>query len=40
LIHGYSSVRPDEVWQIVRERLPVLRETVSALLVELGLPEE
>lgn len=39
LIHGYSPVRHDEVWQTVRESLPGLRDIVSALLAELGPPD-
>lgn len=38
LIHGYSKVRHDDVWETARELLPRLREIVSALLAELGPP--
>src|SRR5579884_1323895 len=39
LIHGYSTIDHDEVWENVQQRLPALRETVSAMLAELGPPE-
>lgn len=39
LIHGYSTVDNEQVWQIVRGSLPGLCRTVSALLDELGPPD-
>jgi uncharacterized protein with HEPN domain len=39
LIHGYATVDHPQVWRIVRESLPGLRETVSAILAEMGPPE-
>jgi len=36
LIHDYAGVDVDEVWNIVENDLPVLKEQVAALLDELG----
>jgi Protein of unknown function DUF86 len=36
LIHVYREVDTATVWQTIHEDLPVLREQVHALLVELG----
>ena len=40
LIHGYARVDSAEVWRTAQEQLPGLRETVSAMLAEMGPPEE
>jgi uncharacterized protein with HEPN domain len=32
LVHGYEIVRPQTVWLIIQEDLPVLRESVEAAL--------
>ncbi len=32
LVHGYDRVRNEDVWRVVREDLPKLRATVTALL--------
>jgi len=40
LIHGYATVDDARVWQITETSLPDLREAVSALLAELGPPDE
>ena len=34
LVHGYSIVDPDQVWRIIHESLPELRETVDRILEE------
>jgi len=39
LIHGYSVVIPDRVWDYAENYLPELRRIVLALLAELGPPE-
>lgn len=39
LIHGYSVVIPDRVWDYAENYLPELRRMVQALLAELGPPE-
>ena len=39
LIHGYARIDNAEVWRIARESLPGLRETVSAMLAEMGPPD-
>ena len=39
LIHGYATVDSAQVWRIVRESLPGLRELVSAMLAEMGPPD-
>ena len=39
LIHGYATVNDEHVWRIAHESLPGLRETISAMLDELGPPE-
>jgi uncharacterized protein with HEPN domain len=39
LIHRYATVDSAQVWRIIRESLPGLRETVSAMLAEMGLPD-
>ncbi|WP_288048268.1 nucleotidyltransferase domain-containing protein [Acidiphilium sp.] len=39
LIHGYATVDHPQVWRIVRESLPGRRETVAALLAEMGPPD-
>lgn len=39
LIHGYATVNDEHVWRIAHESLPGLRETVAAMLDELGPPE-
>lgn len=36
LIHGYATVNPGTVWNIVQNALPVLLATMQALLDELG----
>lgn len=36
LIHGYASVNVSTVWNIARNALPALLESVQALLDELG----
>lgn len=36
LVHGYSEVENEVVWQTVQDDLPSLRAEVSALLAELG----
>ena len=38
LIHGYSSVEHDEVWEIAQTSLPHLRAAAAALMDELGPP--
>ena len=40
LIHGYSSVIPERVWDYANNHLPRLRQTAKTLLVELDPPEE
>jgi uncharacterized protein with HEPN domain len=40
LIHGYGRVDQAEVWRIAKASLPALKAEVSALLAELGPPEE
>lgn len=37
LIHGYDSLRPDLIWAIVVNHLPLLKEEVTALLAETSL---
>ena len=39
LIHGYATVDSAQVWRIVHESLPGLREAVSAMLDEMGPPD-
>lgn len=39
LIHGYATVDSAQVWRIVHESLPGLREAVSAMLAEMGPPD-
>ena len=34
LVHGYSIVDPDQVWRIIHESLPELRESVDRILEE------
>jgi uncharacterized protein with HEPN domain len=34
LIHGYSGIRDDAVWEIVSNNLPTLRSEIDALLNE------
>jgi uncharacterized protein with HEPN domain len=34
LVHGYSKVQPDVIWDIVRQDLPSLRREVDALLTQ------
>ncbi|MGQ3082221.1 MAG: HepT-like ribonuclease domain-containing protein [Hydrogenophaga sp.] len=36
LIHGYATINPDTVWNIVRGALPGLLTAVQALLEEMG----
>jgi uncharacterized protein with HEPN domain len=36
LIHGYATINPDTVWNIVQNALPGLLSAVQALLDELG----
>lgn len=36
LIHGYKHVKPDRVWDYVKNDLPQLRQVVRGLLTELG----
>jgi uncharacterized protein with HEPN domain len=38
LIHAYAVINHDEVWDAVQTSLPTLRQTVAALLDELGPP--
>jgi uncharacterized protein with HEPN domain len=40
LIHGYGRIDHVRVWDIAENRLPALHKTVSALLTELGPPDE
>ena len=39
LIHGYSTVIPERVWDYAVNDLPQLRRVAQALLAELGPPE-
>ena len=32
LVHGYDSVRPDLVWDVIESKLPVLRAELESLL--------
>lgn len=34
LVHGYHSLKPQLVWDVIEEKLPVLRSEVEALLPE------
>lgn len=34
LVHGYYSLRPELVWDVIEEKLPVLRSELEALLPE------
>lgn len=36
LIHGYDLIEPDRVWHTIQDHLPLLKDTVSALLQEEG----
>ncbi|NML42511.1 DUF86 domain-containing protein [Ramlibacter sp. G-1-2-2] len=36
LIHGYANVRHDTVWSAIHDSLPLLRQAVEELLIELG----
>ncbi len=36
LIHGYATVNPGTVWRTIEQNLPVLEQTVSGLLTEMG----
>jgi uncharacterized protein with HEPN domain len=36
LAHGYDVVVPEVVWDVVEQRLPVLRQQVAALLAAAG----
>ncbi len=36
LIHGYAKVKHATVWNVIQTDIPVLRETVQALLAEQG----
>ena len=36
LVHGYDSLRPETVWNVIEEKLPVLVPEVKTLLKELG----
>lgn len=36
LVHGYDSLRPETVWNVIEEKLPVLMREVQTLLKELG----
>ncbi len=36
LVHGYDSLRPETVWNVIEEKLPVLVREVQTLLKELG----
>jgi uncharacterized protein with HEPN domain len=38
LIHGYDIIDEEVVWKIVRQDLPVLRQSVEDLLTRLGPP--
>lgn len=38
LIHGYTVVNQDEVWNVVQTSLPRLRAAIGDLLEELGPP--
>ena len=40
LIHGYSSVIPERVWNYANNHLPQLRQIAQTPLAELGPPEE
>ena len=39
LIHGYDAIRDAVVWEIVEQKLPILRAEVDALLNEPEQPE-
>jgi uncharacterized protein with HEPN domain len=39
LIHAYASIDHDIVWGIIKDSLPVLRQSVAELFQELSLPE-
>jgi uncharacterized protein with HEPN domain len=39
LIHGYESVDPEEVWQIVEGSLPDLRCSIETALRERGITD-
>ena len=39
LIHGYANVEHERVWQVAQVDLPILAASVSALLDELGPPD-
>jgi uncharacterized protein with HEPN domain len=39
LIHGYESVDPEEVWQIVEGSLPDLRRSIETALRERGITD-
>ena len=34
LVHGYHSLKPQLVWDVIQEKLPVLRSELEALLPE------
>ena len=36
LVHGYDSLLPNTVWNVIEEKLPVLMREVQTLLKELG----
>jgi len=38
IVHDYLGIDLDIVWGIVEQDLPVLRQTVNAMLAELGVP--
>jgi uncharacterized protein with HEPN domain len=40
LIHGYRRIDQARLWDIAENRLPALHQIVSALLTELGPPDE
>jgi uncharacterized protein with HEPN domain len=39
LIHGYATIDHARVWEITSDSIPMLQETVTALLAELGPPD-
>ena len=38
LVHGYTTLNHERVWETVRDDLPVVRAAAEALLAELGPP--